>query len=385
MRGDGRIFRQKGSSYWYFSYYLHGKEFRESSKSTDHDTAVRLLRRRLKEVGAAQLGARAFVGPKAERITVAALLQALREDKLRRGRRDPASEMQILKKDWDTRLAMTLTGPEIAKWQDRLLNEGYRPATVNRFSQLLGQAYRLGREQQSLMMTPVIKRLSETDNARTGIFTSTEFDRLLAELPVYLRDFARWGRLTGWRAGSIRSLRWEEVDEDKVLCRAQYSKDRTAHSMPLVGPLREIVDRRRAERKGEYVFSYPDGKPIGSYKMAWTTACCKAGVGKLVCPKCDEAVDAKRKCAKCKVKRKRTELKYVGRIFHDLRRTAATELRRSGVPEDVAMAITGHRTRSMFSRYNIVDLGDVRRAIEQREAYYENRLAEQPAASDRLQ
>lgn len=175
------------------------------------------------------------------------------------------------------------------------------------------------------------------------------------------------------------------MDEDKVLCRAQYSKDRTAHSMPLVGPLREIVDRRRSERKGEYVFSYPDGRPIGSYKMAWTTACCKAGVGKLVCPKCNETVDAKRHCAKCDVKRKRTDLKYVGRIFHDLRRTAATELRRSGVPEDVAMAITGHRTRSMFSRYNIVDLGDVRRAIEQREAYYENRLAEQPAASDRLQ
>jgi len=354
MRGDGRIFRQKGSGYWYFAYYLHGKEFRESSKSTDRDTAVRLLRRRLKEVGAAQLGARAFAGPRAERITVAALLQALREDKLRRGRRDPASEMRILEKEWGMRLAMTLKGPEIARWQDRLLTqESYRPATVNRFCQLLSQAYRLGREQQLLTTMPVIKRLSETDNARTGIFTSAEFDRLLTELPDYLWDFTRWARLTGWRAGSIRSLRWEEVDEDKVLCRAQYSKDRTAHSMPLVGPLREIVDRRRAERTGPYVFSYPDGRPIGSYKTAWKGALKRAGLH--------------------------------GKLFHDLRRTAATELRRSGVPEDVAMVITGHRTRSMFSRYNIVDLGDVSRAIQQREAYFENRLAEQPAATDSVQ
>ena len=73
------------------------------------------------------------------------------------------------------------------------------------------------------------------------------------------------------------------------------------------------------------------------------------------------------------------------KLFHDLRRTAATELRRAGVPEDVAMVITGHRTRSMFSRYNIVDLGDVRRAIEQREAYYEDRLSESPAASNKIQ
>lgn len=49
------------------------------------------------------------------------------------------------------------------------------------------------------------------------------------------------------------------------------------------------------------------------------------------------------------------------------------------------MAITGHRTRSMFSRYNIVDLADVSRAIEQREAYRQNQLTERPGASRRVQ
>jgi integrase len=257
----------------YLSYYLHGREYRESSKSTDPDTALRLLRRRLKEVGAAQLGARSFAGPRAKRITVTSLLESLREDKVRRGRRDPASDVRILAKQWGERLAVTITGAEIARWQDTLLREGYRPASVNRLCQLLGQAYRLAREQQLLTSSPVIKRLSETGNARTGIFSFGEFEKLLQELPYYLRDFTRWAQITGWRAGSIRSLRWEEVDEDKILCRAQYSKDRTVHGIPLIGPLREIIERRRAERTGPYVFSYADGRPIGSYKNAWKGAC----------------------------------------------------------------------------------------------------------------
>ena len=353
MRGDGRIFRQKGSSYWWCAYYLHGKEHRESSKSTDRAVAVRLLRRRLKEVGAAQLGAWAFAGPKAERITVAQLLEALRADKLRRGRRDPASEMHMLGRVWGQRLAISVTGPDVAAWTDQLAAQGYRPASINRFTQLLAQAYRLGRENGLVVVAPVIKRLSETDNVRTGLFTSAQFDRLIAELPAYLQDFASWARCTGWRAGSIRSLRWDDVEDDRLRVQAQYSKDRTSHVIPLVSPLREIVERRRALRTGPYVFSYPNGAPIGSYKTAWRASLRRAGLP-------------------------------AGLLFHDLRRVAATELRRAGVPEDVAMQITGHKTRAMFSRYNIVDLGDMERALQQRATYLQQ-LAAQPTATARVQ
>jgi integrase len=319
-------------------------------------------------------------GFKQERVTVNVLFDGLERDyKLRdKWGIKVSSNVKPVREHFGTWRAADLTEDAIGKYIEGLREEGYSNATVNRRTQLLGQAFKVAIRNKQLSQSPFIPRVSEVGNERQGFFGTAEFEAVVAKLPEYLRDFTRFGFFTGWRKGSIESLRWSDVGEDLIYLRAKNSKTRKSETMPLEGELLSIIERRRAarvieeenggKRLSEFVF-HRQSEPIGDFRKAWATACCAAGIGKMICPQCEGDVDKERQCANCEATWKHEQLKYVGRIFHDFRRTASRNMLTAGVPQAVAMKITGHRTDSMFRRYAIVDEEQKREALARTQKY----------------
>ena len=68
-----------------------------------------------------------------------------------------------------------------------------------------------------------------------------------------------------------------------------------------------------------------------------------------------------------------------GFVYHDLRRTFITHMRRAGVQRSVIMEISGHSRGEVFDRYNQVSLDDMRQAISKLTEY---RKAQSAASVD---
>ncbi len=68
-------------------------------------------------------------------------------------------------------------------------------------------------------------------------------------------------------------------------------------------------------------------------------------------------------------KQAREKANIPDKLFHDFRRTAVRNMIRAGVAQTVAMSITGHKTDSMFRRYNVSSNLDQREAMRRQSEY----------------
>jgi integrase len=331
------------------SYYHDGREYRESTGTADEKQARKALRLRLQEVANDQRGIQTFLGPGANRLRINDLLDELAQDYRVRGKLSASitSHLKPMRERFGTIRATQLDAKEIDSYIAEQLEAGIAPATINRRTQLLSQAYNLALLRGRLTKKPHIRKLPEK-NVRQGFFEHDEFARIIEHLPAHLRDYCRFAYLTGWRRGECSSLTWEDVDHRSRLIhlRPERSKNGHARKVALEGELWEIIQRRWNDRvitrkngtatMPRYVF-HRDSHPIGEFKKSWASACAAAGVGH--------------------------------KLFHDFRRTAIRNMVRAGVPESVAMKISGHRTRAVFDRYNITDERDLRDAMTKTQAY----------------
>jgi integrase-like protein len=122
--------------------------------------------------------------------------------------------------------------------------------------------------------------------------------------------------------------------------------------LPLSGELLDVIQRAAARRQLDcaHVF-HVAGQRIGDFRKAWKKACIAVGLGALV-----PTVQF--------VSSEEPKLRYQGLIPHDLRRSAVRNMARAGIPERVCMALSGHKTRAIFGRYNIVSEADLTAAAD---------------------
>ncbi len=352
----GRIFRRKwrkpdGSvielPIWWIEFYQHGRQRRESSHSEQYSVAEALLKRRHAEIAMGILP-----GNGMGKVKVAVLLDMLLADYEINGKSLEWAEYVDghLRPFFGGMRVASVGTDAVARYvterrKNRILN-----STINRELALLRRAYQLGYDAEPpLVVTiPKIPKLAE-NNVRKGFFDHEDFVRIRAELPEHLRPVVTFAYFTGCRKGEILSLRWNQVDLKACVVRLEpgETKNKEARTIPLIAEMPEML-ALLSERQDQFGSACPFvfsrfGKRIRNFYRAWLEASKRAGL-------IDENGKAKR-------------------LFHDLRRTGVRNLIRAGVPERVAMMISGHKTRSVLDRYNVVDERDLLLAGQRLEQY----------------
>ena len=233
-------------------------------------------------------------------------------------------------------------------------------ATINRELALLRRAFNLGRiaTPPKVGTVPFIPTLAE-NNVRKGFFEHDAFLAVRRALPEEIRPVITFAYFTGCRKGEILALRWSQVDLAERVVRLEpgETKNDDARTIPLVPELYQVLKLQKEThdqwfRRSPWVFSRA-GKPILEFKNAWESASKAAGL-------VDESGDP-------------------AKLFHDLRRTGVRNLIRAGVPERVAMMISGHKTRSVFDRYNIVNESDLKDAARKLGEHMAHKGTPEPA------
>jgi integrase len=322
-------------------------EIRESADTEDKRKAEKHRKDRLLGVANHRLGIRKFQGPQQERATVNELLDNLERDyetRRLKSTRQMKVHLQPVRDFFGFDRAVRVTTARIEDYIARRREDDAADATIDRETELLRAALKLANEAGLLAWLPKVPHLVKGHaNAKEGFVERAHHEKLLPELPVQvLRDFAVWCYWTGMRFDSVRQLTWSGYNRETKTFRLPHrsSKNNRGVVIAMKGwpALAEVLDGRLADRRpGCDLVFHRSGRRVGEFYTTW----CRA-------------LD-------------RAELPHF--TIHDYRRTAVHNMIAAGIPERVAMAISGHRTRAIFDRYNIVREDDLADAGEKRAAY----------------
>lgn len=227
---------------------------------------------------------------------------------------------------------------------------------INRELTVLKRMFSLAIQAGKLVHKPHFPMLRE-NNVRAGFFEREQYLAVQKHLPTSMRPVVTFAYVTGWRINSeVLPLQWRQVDLKlgEVRLDPGTTKNLEGRVFYLTSELKELlkVQRKAADRiqrrKGmivPHVFFHDVPTKAGDVGFWSGHAIAPSGFYHAWC-------------------RARIAAGCPGSIPHDFRRTAIRNMVRAGIPERVAMKLSGHKTRSVFDRYNVVSDGDLREASD---------------------
>lgn len=383
VKRQGRLF-ENGKGLW-MDFTIAGKRYRENTGTDDPAKAEENMLKRIAEV-------RRGVTVNPRGTSFADLEKGLLDDYAARGNRSltnlpwrlahlrrafatvPAMEIGFDKVNAYVKSRLTAPCPDHGRVSgeacEAVRRDGtrcrYRPprrSTVRYEVALLRRSLVLAHQAGKVPAVPPLPTVAVGDNARKGFASPAQVAEVVSHLPRDLRPLIQVLAWTGWRLNEIATLEWRNVDmaAGTIKLDAAKSKNKRPRTFPFgaLPALAEILAEQR-ERTTAYerasgkvmpaVFWRSGGEPVRAFRKAWRTATKKACLPWL--------------------------------NPHDLRRSAARNLLRSGVSEDVAMKLCGWETRSMLTRYNVTATEDLEQAVGKLARYgIDSRHSETPAGN----
>jgi len=211
-----------------------------------------------------------------------------------------------------------------------------KPATINRelacFKTIFNKAIANGKAEKN--PAAGVKLLKE-NNERDRILNSGEYIRLLAACPPHVKPIVKVAYQTAMRQGEILSLTWGQVDlrEGFIKLKPEDTKTNEPRLIPLTDELVEMFKAMPRGLPNMPVFTY-QGRSVAEIKRSFRSACKAAGIEDFT--------------------------------FHDLRHTAINNWRLAGHDYFRIMAVSGHKTMSVFKRYNTVGKDELKALVKEK-------------------
>jgi integrase len=334
-RGQGSVYLPKNSRFWRVKFSVHGRVINESAETESKREAIDVLKSKMLKYATG-------LAADSRKTTVKDVSEGMLKT-WRMLEKNPVS-IEWADRCWrhllsffGTMKADEVSSNSIRDYVEMRRKEKAGNATINRELAVMSSGYSIAYHE-----TPrrVVQKFSfsrlEEPRARQGFIEQAQYAKLAAGCKeLFMRTMLALAYSFGFRKGELLSLKVSDVDLFAGTIRLRTSKNGEPRQVNLTAEARGLLAGCVTGKSADAPVFTRGSERVRYFGQAWDTIAAAAG-----CP---------------------------GLLFHDLRRSAVRNLIRAGVPETVAMQITGHKTRAIFDRYNIVserDLIDAAKKIE---------------------